>query len=120
MKETKGFRMLETIKPRTLFSMRDISVVYPNDIGLQQTLREFINATKFRSFKYDRVKLQDHLPHIRVALYNAVKLRDALQEHLANMRKGACRDKIKNINLIIDLINAKLELESKESIEGTE
>ena len=109
-----------TIKPKTLFSIRDISIIYPNDIGIQQSLREFINVSKFRSVKYDRVKLQDHLPNIRIALYNAVKLRDALMEHLITMRKGACTDKIKNLNLIIDLINAKIELESKDFVEDVE
>ena len=109
-----------TIKPKTLFSMRDISIIYPNDIGIQQSLREFINVSEFRSVKYDRVKLQDHLPNIRISLYNAVKLRDALMEHLINMRKWSCKDKIKNLNLIIDLINAKIELESKDFIEDVE
>ena len=108
------------IKPKTLFSMRDISIIYPNDIGIQQSLREFINVSKFRAVKYDRVKLQDHLPNIRISLYNAVKLRDALMEHLITMRKGACKDKIKNLNLIIDLINAKIELESKDFVEDVE
>ena len=109
-----------TIKPKTLFSMRDISILYPNDIGIQQSLREFINVSKFRAVKYDRVKLQDHLPNIRISLYNAVKLRDALMGHFINMRKGACKDKIKNLKLIIDLINAKIELESKDFIEDVE
>ena len=31
-----------TIKPRKIFSIRDISIIYPNDIGIQQPLREFI------------------------------------------------------------------------------
>lgn len=97
--------------------MKDISDVYPNDIGIQQTLREFINSTKFRASKYIRVKIKDHLPQVRLGLYNAIRLRDALMEHLITMRKGACKDKIKNLNLIIDLINAKIELESKDFIE---
>lgn len=92
-----------------LFSTRDITAVYPNNLGLPKALSQFVNQLKLRSSSVKMIRVKPHLPQIKVAYFNIFKLKKAIEEYLVKTEFSTCKERRQNLNTILDLINAKIE-----------
>lgn len=103
---------VEIQKPKVvLYSVRDIIDIYPNNIGLQQALRQFIVQMKIRVVKHKMVKVNTHSTQIRVGYYSARKLKKALVEYIAKADYKLYGERKKNLTTILELITNKIDKE---------
>lgn len=95
-------------KEKTLFSTRDIVKVYPNNVGLQKALSQFINQIKLRPSASRMVKHNLHLPQIKVSFYNTRKLKQAIEDYIKNSKYKVCGERKENLNKVLEIINNKI------------
>lgn len=91
-----------------LFSTRDIVAVYPNNLGLQKALSQFIMQMKIRPVKHGMVRINSNSPQIRVAHYNINKLKQAIEEYVVKASYKLCGERKQNLNIILEIVNDKI------------
>ena len=97
-----------------LFSTRDIVEAYPNNLGLQYQLRQFINQTKVKSLLTKMVRINSHNPKIKVGYYNAKKIKSAIEDYIEKTGYKLCSERKKSLIIILDIINNKIKKESED------
>lgn len=97
-----------------LFSTRDVVEAYPNNIGLQYQLRQFINQNKIKSLTTKMLKVNSHGPKIRVGYYSARKFKIAIEEYIEKTGYKLCAERKESMLVILDIINNKIKKESEE------
>lgn len=97
-----------------LFSTRDIVEAYPNNIGLQYQLRQFINQVKIKSITTKMLKVNSHGPKIRVGYYSARKFKIAIEEYIEKTGYKLCAERKESMLVILDIINNKIKKESED------
>lgn len=103
---------VELEKPKVvLYSVRDVIDIYPNNIGLQQALRQFIIQMKIRVVKYKMIKLNSHTTQVRVGYYSARKLKKTLVEYMIKADYKLCGERKKNLTALLELITNKIDKE---------
>lgn len=103
---------VEIQKPKVvLYSVRDVIDIYPNNIGLQQALRQFIVQMKISVVKYKMIKLNSHTSQIRVGYYSARKLKKALVEYMIKADYKLCGERKNNLTALLELITNKIDKE---------
>lgn len=106
-----------TEKPKQkviLFSTRDIVEIYPNNIGLQYQLRQFINQIKIKSLTTKMLKVNSHGPKIKVGYYIARKFKIAIEEYIEKTGYKLCAERKESMLVILDIINNKIKKESED------
>lgn len=97
-----------------LFSTRDVVEAYPNNIGLQYQLRQFINQNKIKSLTTKMLKVNSHGPKIKVGYYSARKFKIAIEEYIEKTGYKLCAERKESMFVILDIINNKIKKESEE------
>ncbi len=109
---------VEIDKPKViLYSARDVIDIYPNNIGLQQALRQFIVPMKIRVVKHKMIKLNSHTSQVRVGYYSARKLKKALVEYMIKADYKLCGERKKNLTTLLELITNKIDKEVEDEKE---
>ena len=109
---------IEIPKPKVvLYSVRDVVDIYPNNIGLQQALRQFIVQMKIRVVKHKMVKLNSHTSQVRVGYYSARKLKKALVEYMIKADYKLCGERKNNLTTLLELITNKIDKEVEDEKE---
>lgn len=99
------------MEDKYLFSTRDIVEAYPNNIGLQKTLTQFINQIKLRHVKSRMIRVNSYSPQIKVSYFNSKKLKKAIEDYIATSTYKVCGERKQNLKSVLDLINIKIEKE---------
>lgn len=103
---------VEPEKPKVvLYSARDIAEIYPNNIGLQKALSQFISQMKIMVVKHKMVKLNSHTSQVRVGYYSARKLKKVLVEYMIKADYKLCGERKKNLTTLLELITNKIDKE---------
>ena len=99
----------------TLTSLtREISEAYPNNLGLQYQLRQFINQVKIKSITTKMLKVNSHGPKVRIGYYSARKFKIAIEDYIEKTGYKLCADRKESMLVILDIINNKIKKESEE------
>ena len=94
-----------------LYSTRDIVEKFPNNIGLQKALSQFIMQFKIRPVEHKMIRINKFSTQIRVAYYNAKKLKNKLEDYMVQSNYKLCSDRRQNLNIILELISEKIKIE---------
>lgn len=103
---------VEPEKPKViLYSARDIAEIYPNNIGLQKALSQFISQMKIRVVDHKMVRTSAYTTQIRVGYYSARKLKKALEDYISKSQYKLCGDRKNNLTTLLELITNKIDKE---------
>ena len=109
---------VEIQKPKViLYSARDIAEIYPNNIGLQRALSQFISQMKIRVVEHKMVRVNAFTTQIRVGYYNARKLKKALEDYISKSAYKLCSDRKNNLTTLLVLITNKIDKEVEDEKE---
>lgn len=109
---------VEINKPKViLYSTRDIVEIYPNNLGLQKALRQFIVQMGIRPVKHEMVRVNKHTTQIRVGYYSAKKLKKVLEDYIAKSSYKLCGERKTNFNTLLELITNKINKEVEDEKE---
>lgn len=109
---------VEIDKPKViLYSARDIAEIYPNNLGLQKALSQFIMQMKIRVVKHKMVRINAHTTQIRVGYYSARKLKKVLEDYIAKSSYKLCGERKTNLNTLLELITNKINKEVEDEKE---
>lgn len=98
-----------------LFSTRDIAEVYPNNIGLQYQLRQFINQTKIKSLTTKMLNVNSHSPKIKVGYYSARKFKIAIEDYIQKTGYKLCAERKECLIVILEIIKNKIKTEEEKN-----
>ena len=103
---------VEIQKPKViLYSARDIVEIYPNNLGLQKALSQFIMQMKIRAIEHKMIRVSTHTTQIRVGYYSARKLKKALGDYILKANYKLCGERKNNLTTLLELITNKIDKE---------
>lgn len=109
---------VEIQKPKViLYSARDIAEIYPNNLGLQKALSQFISQMKIRVVEHKMVRVNAYTTQIRVGYYSARKLKKALGDYILKANYKLCGDRKNNLTTLLELITNKIDKEVEDEKE---
>lgn len=95
------------------YSARDIVEIYPNNLGLQKALSQFIMQMKIRPVKHGVVRVNQNSPQIRIAYYSARKVKKAIESYMVTAYYKISTERKENLNILLGLISDKIEKEKR-------
>lgn len=94
------------------FSTRDIVNKYPNNVGLQNTFKSFVNQRKIRPVKIIRIKLKPYPTageiSVPISCFNSVKIKKQIEDYLVESGYKMDSDRKASLNTLIELITEKI------------
>lgn len=95
------------------FTTRDIVDIYPNNFGLQQVFKSFVNQRKIRAVKSTRMRIKTSAfaleRTIPVNCYNPIKLYASVSEYLENPTYNLNSEKKQSLVTLLEIINDKIK-----------
>lgn len=99
------------------FTTRDIVNKYPNNVGLQNVFKSFVNQRKIRPAKITRIKLKPYPTageiSVPINCYNSAKIKKQLQDYITETGYKLDSDRKLSLNTLVDLINEKINTGEK-------
>lgn len=103
---------IEIPKPKViLYSARDIAEIYPNNLGLQKALSQFIMQMKIRAIEHKMIRVSAYTMQIRVGYYSARKLKKVLEDYISKSTYKLCGERKNNLATLLELITNKIDKE---------